>query len=90
MAPRWPEWLRSVRGLLAQLLLENLDFRMLELDDFLLLLVDPAGEDHQQKLPGVEDEAHESPVLESRGQKYSIGRPPYAVNRLKRTLEARS
>jgi hypothetical protein len=47
-------------------------------------------EDHQQKLPGAKDETHESPVLESSGEKYSIGWPPYGVNRLKRTWDARS
>ena len=50
----------------------------------LLLLVDPAGEDHQQKLPGVEDEAHDAPMWEVGGNGSSIGWWPTAVNRPKR------
>lgn len=71
-----------------QLLLEHVDFRPLEIDDLLLLLVDPAREDHQQKLPGVEDETHESPLLKSMGETYSIGWPPAAVHRPKRASAA--
>jgi hypothetical protein len=47
---------------LAQFLLEDVDSRPLEVDDPLLLLVDPARNNHQQKLPGVESEAHGAPV----------------------------
>jgi hypothetical protein len=43
---------------LPQFLLEHIDLRPLEVDDLLLLLVDPPREDRQQKLPGVEEECH--------------------------------
>ena len=61
--------------LLAQLLLEHVDFRPLEVDDLLLLLVDPAREDHQQKLPGVENETHDAPMRKVGGENFSIGWP---------------
>jgi hypothetical protein len=57
---------------LAELLLEHIDFRPLELNDLLLLLVDPAGENHQQKLPG-ENETHDSPMLKSRARTSASG-----------------
>jgi len=54
-----------------QLLLEHVDFRPLEYDDRLLLLVDPARDNHQQKLPGVEDETHGASVRRGSGSKTS-------------------
>jgi len=47
---------------LPQFLLEHIDLRPLEVDDLLLLLVHPPREDHQQKLPGVEEEGHGTPM----------------------------
>jgi hypothetical protein len=40
-------------------------------DDLLLLLVDPARGNHQQKLPGVEDETHGASVRRESGSKTS-------------------
>ena len=45
-----------------QFLLEHIHLRPLEVDDLLLLLVDPPREDHQQKSPGVEEEGHGTPM----------------------------
>ena len=33
-------------------------FHLVELDDLLLLAVDPGGQDDEQDLPGLQDEAH--------------------------------
>jgi hypothetical protein len=66
---------------LAELLLEHVDFRPLELDDPLLLPVDPGCQNHQKKLPGTQDETPESPMLKSRSKNSSIGWRPWAVNR---------
>jgi hypothetical protein len=52
-----------------------------KLDDLLLLLVDPAGEYYQQKLPGVQNERHDSPMLKARGKNLSIGWRRSVVNR---------
>src|SRR5262249_27770035 len=50
---------------LAQLLLEHLVFGTEVLDDLLLLAMDPAGQDDQQELPGVQDEVHQSGAADS-------------------------
>ena len=46
---------------LAQLPQEDLDFCVLKVNPLLLIEVDPAGQGHQQKLPGFQDEAHGAP-----------------------------
>jgi len=46
----------------AHLVQQGLDLSVLELDDFPLPTVDPAGEDQEEELPRVEDEIHGSPV----------------------------
>jgi len=43
---------------LAQLFFEHLVFGSQVFDYLLLLLIDPASEDHQQELPRLEDERH--------------------------------
>ncbi len=40
------------------------ELRLVELDDLLLFAMDPTRENHQQKLPGLQDEAHRQPVGE--------------------------
>ena len=75
---------------LTDLLLEHVDLRPLEVDDLLLLLVDPAGENHEEKLPGVENEAHGAPMRKVRGDNLSIGWPPDGVKRPKRASAGRS
>jgi hypothetical protein len=44
--------------LLAHLFQQRLDLIVLKLDHFLLPVVNPAGEDGQQELPGLLNEAH--------------------------------
>jgi hypothetical protein len=44
---------------LPQLLLQHVDFRPPEVDDLLLLLVDLAGENHQQNPPGMKDKTYD-------------------------------
>ena len=46
-------------SLLAELFLEHLILGSQILDHFLLLAIDPAGENHQVELPGLEDEGHD-------------------------------
>lgn len=46
-------------SLLAELFLEHLIFGSQILDHLLLLAIDPASENHQAKLPGVDDEGHD-------------------------------
>ena len=66
------------------------DLRPQVVDDDLLLAIDPAREDHQQKLPGMEDETHDSPRLKLSGKHFSIGWGRAAVNRPKQASAARS
>ncbi len=35
---------------------------LIELDDLLLLAMDPTRENHEEKLPGLQDETHGQPV----------------------------
>jgi len=51
----------------AHLVQERLDLGVLELDDLLLLSVDPAGEDEEEELPGLEDEIHWTPLYHGHG-----------------------
>ena len=44
---------------LSKLLLENSVFGSQLFDHFLLLAVEPTGENHQVELPGLEDEGHD-------------------------------
>jgi hypothetical protein len=44
--------------LLAELFLEDLVFRAQVVDDGLLAVVDPAGEDGEKELPGLQDKVH--------------------------------
>jgi hypothetical protein len=46
----------------SQLLFEHRDLRPLKLDDLLLLLIDPAGQGRQEKLPGMKNERHDRPM----------------------------
>ncbi len=48
---------------LAQPIQEDLDLGVLELNQLLLMQIDPAGHGHQQKLPGLQDEAHVAPNI---------------------------
>ena len=43
---------------LAQLFFKNLIFRPQVLNHLLLLLIDPAGQDNKQELPGLENKVH--------------------------------
>jgi hypothetical protein len=49
------------KAYLAQPIQENLNLGVLELNQLLLMEIDPAGQGHQQKLPGLQDEAHIAP-----------------------------
>jgi hypothetical protein len=48
----------------TELFPEDLVLRAQILDDLLLLTINPAGENEQQKLPGLKDEVHGRPVVE--------------------------
>ncbi len=37
------------------------ELRLIELDDLLLLAMDPTRKNHEKKLPGLQDEAHGQP-----------------------------
>ena len=74
---------------LPELLLQHVDLRPLKVNDLLLLLVDPAGENHQQKLPGMEDETHDAPRLKLSRENFSVGWGRAVVNRPKRAPDAR-
>ena len=43
-----------------------------ELDDLLLLAMDPANEDHEKELPRLKDEVHGSPVLLEKNQQHRV------------------
>ena len=51
-----------------------------ELDDCPLLVVDPARQNHEHKVPWLQYETHESPRLKSNGENDRIKWPSVAVN----------
>ena len=42
---------------------QSFNLQLVELDDLLLLALDPADKDHDEELPGLKNEGHGSPVL---------------------------
>jgi hypothetical protein len=66
---------------LAELLLEDLVFRAQVIDDLLLLAIDPACQDEEQKLPRLQDEVQGSPEDSREIRSMRSGQRP--VNRRK-------
>jgi hypothetical protein len=58
--------------------------------DLLLPLVDQTGENHQQQLPGMENEARESPMLKAASKNSRFGWRSASANRAKWASDARS
>lgn len=60
--------------LLAKFLFEDLVFRSQVFDHFLLLAIDPTGEDGESELPGLENESHDrSPIVKCAEMAFTIG-----------------
>ncbi len=48
----------------AELLQQHVDLGPLKLNDFLLVPVNPSGQDDDEQLPGLKDDVHDSPGVD--------------------------